>query len=284
MTAAIYAARANKKITIVDKDGYGGQIAKSPRVENYPGFAAISGADLTEKMFEQMSSYEDNINYILDEVKLIKYRHGVFIASLSDGSTVCAKSLINATGTKPRELPFETKNLHYCVTCDGPFYKGKDVIVAGSGNTGATFALDLANYCKHVYICDITPDLMCEKTLVDRIKATKSIEFLPRCSIKAVKNNENGELESVEMSTCGTLNVSAIFGAAGMLPQTSVLNGMLEGAGKYISVDSNCKTSFPGLFAAGDCIVKTVRQVSTAVNDGTIAAISAINFLNSLKM
>lgn len=287
MTAAIYAGRADKSVAIIDKDGFGGQIAKSPKVENYPGFASISGVDLTTNMYEQMSSFE-NIEHIINEVVLVKYMRGVFVCYLPDNSTICSKSLIVASGCKPKELKLDTKDIYYCVTCDGPFFKGKPVIVVGSGNTGATYALELANYCKHVYICDVTFDMCCEPALAKRIEANEKITFLPHCTITSVKNNKEGDLTSITVDTGSTIKVNAIFAAIGMTAQTAFIPDQLaaKDAGYIISSSgltiADNEQGIPGLFAAGDCTTKVVRQVTTAVSDGTIAAVKAIKFINSL--
>jgi thioredoxin reductase (NADPH) len=284
MTAAIYAGRAGKKVVIFDKDGFGGQIAKSPKVENIPGFLEISGADFAEKMYEQMMSLP-SVNHTMEEVKLLQYKHGMIFCGLKDGSFVCTRSLIIAVGSKPRELKLGTKNIYYCVTCDGPFFKGQDVIVVGSGNTGVAFALELATYCHHVYVCDITMKPMCEAIAADKLDKAKNITFLPNCTIASVKNDTDGNLESAITSIGNTIQAKAIFGAAGMIPQTKSISSSFarkDPQGYFISND--CETGLvPGIFVAGDCRQKAIRQVTTAVSDGTTAAIKAMNFLNGRK-
>lgn len=284
MTSAIYAGRANKVVALIDKDGFGGQIAKSPRVENIPGFLKISGVDFAEKMYEQVTSLP-TVTHFINEVNLIKYNYGSFIIYFTNGSFICSKSLIVATGNKPRELKLNTKNVYYCVTCDGPFFKKENVLVVGSGNTGAAYALELATYCKHVYICDITMNMMCESITAEKIKNNKKITFLPNCSIKEVKSDKEGNLKTVITSTGNELPVKAIFGAIGMIPQTDVISiQFVKKDEKGYIISDDCKTTLvPGVFVAGDCRQKTIRQVTTAVSDGTTAAIKAMNFLNGQK-
>lgn len=279
MTAAIYAGRAGKSVIIIDKEGYGGQIAKSPRVENIPGFVSISGIDFATNMYEQITNLE-NVEHIVGEAVLLQYKKGIIVISLDDRSVIQCKSLIFATGCKPRELNLDTKDIYYCVTCDGPFFKKKPVIVVGSGNTGATYALELATYCKQVYICDITMNMMCEPALAKKIKATENITWLPNCTIKSARNKE-GKLSSVILDTLSEIKVNAIFGAIGTVPQTNIAKGytVINDKG-FIETDKN---PIPGVFAAGDCTSNKVKQVTTATAEGTVAAINAINYLNSLK-
>ena len=277
MTSSIYLGRANKTVAIIDKEGYGGNIAKSPKVENIPGFASISGDEFATKMFNQMSKLS-SVTYILGEAVLVSFKLGIFIVSLADNSAIYAKSLIFATGTKPRTLNLSTKNLYSCVTCDGPFFKKKPVVVVGSGNTGATYALELATYCKHVYLCDISMTMLCEPILQDKIKKVKNITFLPNCTITKTINVDS-VLESVVLSTGGTLKVEAIFNATGAIPQTSII-------GQFANLNEKgyiTGTDIPGVFAAGDCTANKVKQVTTACSSGTIAAINIINYLNSIK-
>lgn len=282
MTAAIYAARADKTVAIIDKNGFGGQIANSPKVENYPGFTSISGIDLAENMFNQMVNLP-KIEHIIDEVVSVKYIDNTFICTLSDETTIHSKSLILATGSKPREIKLDTKNIYYCAICDGPFFKGEDVIVVGSGNTGAVYALDLATYCNKVYICDITPKMMCEVSLAKQIEETKNIEFIPNCTIKSVNNKTDGNLESAILNMGRLIKVSAIFGAIGMIPQTDFISSDLvnkDKNGYFISTTCDIP-NIPGLFVAGDCRTNQVKQVTTATADGTTAALKAIKFINS---
>jgi len=284
MTAAIYAGRSNKSVAIIDKDGFGGQIVKSPKIENYPGFSSISGVDLATNMYEQMCSLE-TVEHIIDEVILVKYLRGVFICYFADNTTICSKSLIIATGSTHKTLNLNTPNLYYCATCDGPFFKNKNVIVVGSGNTGATYALELASYCKHVYICDTTFNLMCEASLARQIEAKKDkITFLPNCTIESVENKDD-KLVSITLDTKETIKVSAIFGAIGTIPQTEFLSDQFVDKDEYgyiISV-AGIVSKIPGLFVAGDCRTSQVKQITTAVADGTFTAVKAIKFINKYK-
>lgn len=278
MTAAIYAGRSDKQVIIIDKDGFGGNIAKSPRVENIPGFVSISGVDFASNMYEQMTSLE-SVTHEIGEVALIRYGNRMFEIFLKDNSTIYSRSVIVASGTEHKTLDLNTKNIYYCATCDGPFFKNKNVVVVGSGNTGAAYALELSNYCKHVYLCDVTFEMMCEPITQKKILSNEKITWLPHCSIKDVKNDKDGNLAKVILNTLDEINAKAIFAAIGMMPKTEFVSELVSKDDKgYLT-----RPNIPGIFIAGDCAQKKVRQVTTAVADGTLAAIDALKFLEENK-
>lgn len=277
MTAAIYAGRAGKTVGIIDKNGFGGQILSTPLIENYPGFTKISGADLAANIYEQMSSLP-NVEHITSEAMYIGYDHGLFKVSIEDHSLVCGLAIIFAGGSMHKTLALDTKDVYYCVTCDGPLFKDKPVVVMGSGNTGATYALELASYCKHVYLCDITLDMMCEKILQDKILKTKNISWLPNCTIQSVQTNQDKALESVTLNTLETLKCNAVFAAIGMLPQTEVIKDYVKLDEKNYAVES----TLPGVFIAGDCGA-SAKQAIIAAGSGANAALDAIKFVNLLN-
>lgn len=280
MTAAIYAGRAEKKVAIFDKAGYGGNIARSPKVENIPGFKEISGAAFADQLFSQVATMP-NINYFMSEVILVNYEHGLFKLYTDENQIFIGKTIIFATGTIHKELAVDTENVYFCSTCDGPFFKGKDVLVAGSGNTGATFALDLAQYCKTVFICDITSKMCCEPILNERIQKVPNIVWIPNASIKTVHNNKNKKLDTVYLTNNMAIKCHAIFAAVGQEPQTALAAKYVElSDSNYISAPECISTKVPGVFAAGDCRLNSVKQVTTACADGTVAALAAIKFLN----
>lgn len=284
MTAAIYAARADKKVALIDKNGFGGNIAKSPKVENIPGFTEISGIDFVANMFNQIENLP-NITHIIDEAVFIDYKYGMFKVSLfDDHGIICGKSLIFATGTEHRELNIDPDNTYYCATCDGPFFKGKDVVVVGSGNSGATYALDLSTYCRKVYLCDVTPDMCCEKILTERIKSCPNIEWHANTTVVKTEKNKNNKLIAVILADGIKLKCSAIFAAIGLIPKTELAKRFVEIDSKGFIISDNCKTNLvPGVFVAGDCRANKVKQVVTACADGATAAIAAIDFLNNRR-
>ena len=277
MSAAIYAGRANKTVLLIDPE-FGGNIAKSPKVENIPGFSSISGVDFAAQMYEQATSLP-TVEHVMNKAVYIEYYHRIFKVSLDDRTVVCGKSLIFATGTQHKELKLDTPDIYYCATCDGPFFKNESVIVVGSGNTGATYALELAEYCKKVYICDLTLDMQCESILQDRIHKNKKITWLPNTTITKVNNDKQGRLSSVTLSTLTNIKCKGIFAAIGLIPQTQIVNAFAKLDDKKYIVSSNV----PGVFAAGDCTNNKVKQVVTATAEGAIAAINAIQFVETLK-
>jgi len=283
MTAAIYAGRSNKQVALIDKNGFGGNIANSPKVENIPGFVSISGADFAANMYEQISNFS-TVNHIIAEALFIDYRYGLFRITLDDKSIICGKTLIFATGTEHRQLKLDTKDIYYCATCDGPFFKNKNVIVVGSGNTGATYALELSTYCKNVYLCDLTHEMQCEPILQDQILAQSNIYWLPNTTIKDVKNGKNNNLSSVILTTNEVLKCNAIFAAIGIIPQTKIVGPFADVTwDDYIISNDGISTKVPGVFIAGDCRDTKVKQVVTAVSDGAKAAVNAMTFLKGLK-
>lgn len=281
MTAAIYAARAGKSVAIFDQNGFGGQIASTPFLENYPGVDANPGIELVTKMFEQMSQY-DNISIMTEEVTgLIRNDENTFDICC-DANIFNCKAIIVASGCKHRELELPTSDIYYCATCDGPFFKDKSVIVVGSGNTGATYALELSNYCKEVFICDVADHMLCEQTLQDRISQKKNIRWFPANPIEQVVEADN-QLQAVTLKDKTYLRCSAIFAAVGMIPHTDILHhfpNIINDKG-FVIADESCITSEPGIFVAGDCRTKKLRQVVTATSDGAVAAVAASNYVDT---
>ena len=287
MTAAIYLGRANKTVALIDKEGFGGNIAKSPFVENIPGFLKISGIDFATKMYKQVLHLSTVTNVINTVIQFdYNYKNKLFEVRCADQTIILGKTVIIATGTEHKTLHLPTKDIYYCATCDGAFFKGQPVLVVGSGNTGATYALELAEYCSHVDICDITQDLNCEATLKAKILMNKKISWWPASSVSAVKTID-GKLASVALlqkDSSKEIDSKAIFAAIGMKPSSTYIFPylLLDQQGFIIPANNSLATSTPGCFIAGDCVSKTVRQVTTAVNDGTISAHSVLDYLRNL--
>jgi thioredoxin reductase (NADPH) len=284
MSAAIYAGRSDKTVAIFDRDGFGGNIAKSPKVENLPGFVSISGADFAANMFQQMTNLP-TVEHFIENILYVDYRYGLFRIRTDANEMFCGRSLIFATGTKHKELTLDTPDIYYCATCDGPFFKNKNVIVVGSGNSGATYALELASYCKNVFLCDVTMNMCCEAVLQKQIAETPNIHWLPNSTVVGVTNGKDGHLSSVKLTTGDTIKCSAIFAAIGLLPQTDIVKpfARLNQAGYIISPDCITTAGIPGVYAAGDCRESKVKQAVTAAADGATAAIEAIKYLKTIK-
>lgn len=287
LTAAIYARRAGKDVLIYEGETYGGQIMTTPEIENYPGFKKISGYEFATNLYEQAIALGAKFEY--DQVTSIS-------GSLETGFTVTsefaenqAKAIILATGAKNRhlDLPNEEKltgrGISYCATCDGAFFKGKTVAVNGGGNTAFEDALYLSNLCEKVYLIHRREGFRAEQALIDKAKATANIEFLTNRTISSI--NGVSELESVTLaSTIGEstaeLIIDGLFVAIGQTPSSSFLNGFVElDASGYIVAGEDCKTSVPGVFAAGDGRTKALRQLTTAASDGAISSVNACTCL-----
>lgn len=288
MTVALYALRSEKKVLILERENYGGQIAKSPKVENYPTIKSISGYELSDKMYDQIIDL--GVTFELEEVQKLEKVENIFRIT-TDYNTYESKSVVIANGVKPRMLglPNEDKflgnGISYCAICDGPFFKGKDVCLVGDGNSAMQYAIMLAGFCKKVTMVTMFDKFFGEKSLEDTIRANKKIEIIPNAV--ATKLNGNKVLESVEFTKTNgekfTLDTSAMFVAIGQVADNEMFKDLvdLDKAG-YIVADETCRTKTAGLFVAGDCRTKTIRQVATAVGDGAVAGTQAVNYVNSL--
>lgn len=283
MTAAIYLKRANKNVLVLEKEGIGGQIASSSLVENYPGYSSISGAELANNMYEQVTNL--GVDVELEEVLSINKDKTFTITT--DSNTYEAKSVIIATGAKYRLLGLENETnligngIHFCVACDGAFYKGKEVAVIGGGNSAAINALTLSDICKKVYVIQNLETLTCEDKMKQELSRKDNVEII--CSALVSKLNGEDELESIEITSNNkneTLKIDGMFIAIGHVPESTLVKDMVK-LDNYNYIETNeCETAVQGLFVAGDCRVKKVRQLTTAVNDGTLAATLAIDYLN----
>lgn len=279
MTSAIYLARQNKKVLILEKETIGGQISSSPLVENYPGYIAISGSELSNNMFDQVMNL--GVDFELEEV--VKIEDGDIKKVVTTDNTYETKTVIIATGCKYRLLGLDNevnligKGIHFCVSCDGAFYKDKTVAVIGGGNSAVINALSLSEICKKVYVIQNLDDLTSEKNLADKLKNKNNVEII----VSSVVSKINGEdsLESIEINNDKTIKLDGMFISIGMVPQNSFVKDLIK-LDKYNYVDSiDCKTNIEGVFVAGDLRTKPYRQVTTAVNDGTIAANLVIDYL-----
>lgn len=275
LTAGIYAARAGAKVGIVEKSAPGGKANLANDLENYMGTDGISGSDLMIKSFAQAEKY--GAEFIFDEVT------GVFpdeSKAVLKGGDVKYKSLILAVGTYDRktgvenEKDFIGRGVSYCAVCDGNFFKGKTVVVAGGGNTALKDALYLATIANKVYIVHRREGFRAEKILVERAKNNEKIEFVVNGVIGAFHGNE--KLESVDVKfkdgSVKTLETDGVFVALGAEPETGFIPSEIKKDDKgYIVTDDKMQTSVKGIFAAGDVREKNLRQIVTASSDGAIA-------------
>lgn len=283
LTAGIYLARGGAKTLIIEKESIGGQIASSPLVENYPGFKCISGSELVDMLYEQVISLGVDIE--IGEVKSIE--NGEIKKVFVDDTVYETKTVIIATGVKHRKLNLENEDefigsgIHFCATCDGPFYKNKVVGVIGGANSAVINAIYLASLCDKVYLIYRGKDLKCEKKLKEKVSKLKNVEILLNSNIiQYLGVDKLDKIVVKDLIGKREIQVDGIFLSIGMDPETSIkLNLNKTENNYYDSVDT--LTNLPGILVAGDCRNKNIRQVTTAVSDGTVAAINALNYLQN---
>lgn len=312
LTAAIYALRAGKSVLVLEQGNYGGQIINTPKVENYPGIEQISGYEFASGLFRQAERL--GMEYRSEKVTNIRLAveaaddavedtfavleaaddMGMFfqtgekaackIVETAEGS-YRAKALIIATGAKNRplgiekETEFTGKGISYCATCDGMFFRGKKVAVVGGGNTALEDAAFLSNYCEKVYLIHRRDTFRGEEKLVKELQAKDNVEFLLNKTVQALEGEQTLQAAVLYDKISGgesRLEVSGLFVAIGQMPETGVFAGLIDlDENGYIMAGEDCRTSVGGIFAAGDCRKKAVRQLTTAAADGAVAALSA---------
>lgn len=279
LTAALYASRANKKVLVFEAKAYGGQILNASIVENYPGVGKTSGFELATKMYEQVKErgveikYESVINITKD------------LTVTTSKGTYNAKSIIIASGAQnrklnlPNEVELIGKGVSYCATCDGNFYKDKDVAVIGGGNTALEDSLYLSNICNKVYVVHRRDSFKGEEKYVDELKAKDNVEIIFNSAVETI--NGIDKLESITIadkdSNKRNILVSGLFVAVGQEPKNEVFKDIIDIDEKgYIKTIDGVHTNISHIYVAGDCINKPLKQLTTAVADGSIAATFAI--------
>ncbi|KXB58965.1 thioredoxin-disulfide reductase [Gemelliphila asaccharolytica] len=289
MTSSIYASRANLDVLMVEKKYPGGQMLSTAEIENYTGYENITGPDLSEKMFEHSKKF--GTDFVFGEIKKVKIENNIKILEIS-GKTYKAKSIIIATGTQARllgiegEKEFTSKGVSYCAVCDGAFFKGKNVVVIGGGDSAIEESLYLANLVNKVTVVHRRDELRAQKILQDRAFKKKNIEFcwdsIP-VKINGEKKVTGIEVKNVKTNEIKKIEAEGIFIYIGMIPQTEVFKDLniLDEKG-YVIADENMLTSVEGVFVAGDVRQKEIRQVVTATSDGAIAAQSAYKYIELL--
>ena len=283
LTAAIYLLREGKKILILETETIGGKIASSPRVENYPGYQTISGSKLTNNMYEQVLSLNGQIEF--EEVLSIEKNDTFHI--VTDMNEYDSKTVVIASGSSNRFLGLDNEEylvgngISFCTVCDGAFYKDKVVAVVGGGNSGIVNALNLSNICNKVYLIVRSEKLKGEIKEIESVENNSKIEIMYNTIIKDLIGSES--LEGIIVTNgekTSQLDVECLFISIGQDPNTNYLDSKVNlSDSKYIKTDLNCETNIAGLFACGDVIDKKVRQLTTAVSDGTVAALSVIDYL-----
>lgn len=287
LTAGIYAQRARLKTLLLEKEMLGGQIAVSDIIENYPGFPSISGAGLMEKFEEHAKGLglEIKMTDVIDITDKGKEK----IVKTSEGD-LPTKAVIVATGAKPKRLgvpgekEFTGKGVSYCATCDGPFFKNQQVLVVGGGDTAVKEAVYLSKIAGKVYIAHRRDQLRAEKVIQEKAVSTPNIEMLWSYVLKEIKGKIGVEkviLQNLKDNTMKELDVQGIFVFVGINPTTDFVDVEKDKNG-FIKTDQDMKTSVQGIFAAGDCRTTPLKQVSTAVGDGAIAAFMAEKYIDGL--
>lgn len=287
LTAAIYALREEKKVVILEKETIGGKITSSSKVENYPGFKSISGMDFANNLYEQVIDLGGEIN--IEEVLSIE--NGKVKKVITDENTYETKSIIIASGSKYKTLNLDNEEeligngISFCTVCDGSFYKNKDVCVVGGANSALNSALYLSKICNKVYLVVRGPKLKGDKKVIDNVLSLSNVEVLYNTTVnKYILDND--ELVGVEVKSneCEKkLDVEGVFLAIGQSPEIDYLNNLVKvDENNYVVASENCMTNIDGIFVAGDVRKKKVRQLTTAVSDGTNAAINAINYLKEV--
>lgn len=285
LTAGIYAARGGLNAVIVESKAVGGQAALTAEIENYPGFASVSGYELVSLMQAQCEAL--GVSFVFDAPVTLSLDGDVKRVDTAYSGTLEARAVVLATGALPRTLGIDRESellgggVSYCATCDGAFFRGKPVAVVGGGNTAVEDALYLEKFASEVYLIHRRDALRADAILADRVK-NSGVHIVWDSVVTALdgdKKLQSVTLKNVKSGDTSSLAVNGLFVAVGQKPATEGLTGV-ELDGGYIVTDSEMRTSLPGVFAAGDVRKKTLRQVVTAAADGAVAAESAIKFLN----
>ena len=287
LTAAIYARRASKNVLVLEAKSYGGQIINTLDIENYPVEAHISGFDFATKLYNQTKELGAEIKF--EKVVDINDK-GQVKEVITTKNTYTSKAVIIATGSENRKLGIEKeaeligKGISYCATCDGAFFRKKNVAVVGGGNTALEDALYLSDLVNKVYLIHRRDEFRGEESTVRRLKEKENIEFVYNSNV--TKLNANERLESIEVTnkdgSTRTIEVDGLFVAVGRIPENENFAKLinLDNSG-YIIANEDCKTNVAGIFVAGDNRTKEVRQLVTATSDGAIAATEAVKYLNN---
>lgn len=298
LTAAVYALRAGKSVLVLEGASYGGQIINTPKVENYPGIEQISGYEFASGLFRQAEKL--GMEYRSEKVVDIRLQESIGDAEgeLSSASvknrekivettqqSYRAKALILATGAKNRPLGIEKeaeyvgRGISYCATCDGMFFRGKKVAVVGGGNTALEDAAFLAGYCEKVYLIHRREAFRGEEKLAEELRAKENVAFLLNKTVQSIEGDAALKAVTLLDKNSGEesrLEVSGLFVAIGQMPENKAFAHLVKlDEGGYILAGEDCHTNVEGIFAAGDCRRKTVRQLTTAAADGAVAALEA---------
>ena len=286
LSAAIYGVRAGKSVLVLEGKTYGGQIINTPEVENYPGIRKVSGFEFATGLYQQAKELGAEIK--MEKVLSIEKGSDMIIRATTAKGTYDAKTVILAVGARKRMLGLSREEeligagVSYCATCDGMFYQRKTVAVNGGGSTALEDALFLSNYCKEVYLIHRRDSFRGEQKLVDALKEKENVVFVMETVITGLLGEER--LTGIRIKNNAgeekTLAIDGLFVAVGQEPETEIVRDLVATDEKgYIVADENCRTDLEGVFVAGDCRTKAVRQLTTAAADGAVAALMAAEYL-----
>ncbi|MBQ6488675.1 MAG: FAD-dependent oxidoreductase [Solobacterium sp.] len=287
MTAALYGLRNGKSVLVIEKAGFGGQITHSPKVENYPGTLSMSGNEFADRMLDQILAQGAEIEF--ENVVSVDSEDGRKIVRTEEGSTFESKTVVLATGVKHRMLGLEGEEelvgegISFCAVCDGDFYTGKTVCMAGGGNSALQEAILLSEKCKEVIILQDLPFLTGEPSLQKVLAAKSNVRCLTEVKITKLLKQDD-EFCGVEIEHKGekqTVACDGLFVAIGLIPENDAFAALADlNSYGYFDSDEQCTTKTPGIYVAGDCRRKGVRQLTTAVADGATAALAACRYIN----
>lgn len=286
LTAATYACRAGKSVLVIEKNAFGGQITWSPKVENFPGFVSVSGVELGDRLLEQAMSQGAEVE--LEEAVSVERDRAGFTVVCESGARFEGRALILATGAKPRTLGVAREEelvgggVCYCAVCDGAFYAGKPVAVCGGGNSALQDALLLSESCSRVWLIHRRESFRGEQKLVEALEQRENVTFVMNAAVTELLGAE--ELSGLAVEQEGVrreIPVEGLFVAIGHRPDNGAFASLLrlDPAG-YADSGEDCLTETPGVFVAGDCRKKSVRQLTTAAADGAVAALAAVKWLS----
>ena len=291
LTAAVYALRGGRSVVVIEKNGFGGQIAYSPKVENIPGTIQISGAEFADKLVEQAMNLGADME--LETVTHIEKHDDGFRVCTEEGSVFEGKTVILALGVKHRMLGLEGEEaligngISFCAVCDGAFYTGQDVAMIGGGNSALQEALLLSEVCRKVTIVQNLAGFTGEKKLAEALMEKDNVEVFFNTVVTGYMA-ENGSLTGLELRNDQTgavsqISVDGAFLAVGLMPENDAFAAFAQlNPWGYFDSAEDCRTQTPGLFVAGDCRSKRIRQVVTAASDGAVAATAACMYLDQL--
>jgi thioredoxin reductase (NADPH) len=283
LTAAIYARRAGKSVLLLERASMGGQIATSPRVDNFPAAAGLSGAELSDRLYAQA----DELGARIELEEALEIRNGNIKTVITDYGSYTSKAVILATGMNHRTLGLPGEDMlsgiSYCAVCDGAFYEGKHVAVCGGGNSAVQEALFLSEICNHVTLIHRRSQFRADPILVDKVFAKDDITVLTDTVVESLESKDDIlcglRLQNKVTGATTSLPIDGLFEAVGHIPETALAAqlGITE-ENQFIHADESCRTTAEGIFVAGDCREKTVRQMLTACADGAIAALAACDY------